>query len=38
VGVEKLAFCTNGVKFGDSKCLPGPRKSLVGLPGAMSFL
>src|SRR5271170_3926399 len=28
VGVEKHAFCANGLKFDDRKCLPGPRKSL----------
>jgi len=38
VAVEKLDFCKNGLKSGDRKCLPGLRKSLVGLPGAMNFL
>jgi hypothetical protein len=28
--VEKLVFCTNDLKSGDRKCLPGLRKSLVG--------
>ena len=37
VGVEKLVFCTNGLKSGDRKCLHGPRRSLVGLPSPMSF-
>jgi len=37
VGVEKLDFGTNGLKSGDRKCLPGPRESLVGPPGAMNF-
>jgi hypothetical protein len=31
VAVEKLVFCPNGLKSGDRKCLPNPRKSLVGL-------
>jgi hypothetical protein len=35
VGVEKVVFCTNGLKSGERKCLPGPRKSLVGHPCAM---
>ena len=38
VAVEKLDFCTNGLKSGDRKCLAGPRRSLVGHPGAMNFL
>jgi hypothetical protein len=38
VAVEKLVFVQNGLTFGDTKCLPGPRRSLVGLPGAMNFL
>jgi hypothetical protein len=37
VVVEKLVFCTNGQKSDDRKCLPGPRKSLVGNPGAINF-
>jgi len=36
VAVEKLVFRTNGLKFDERKCLPGPRKSLVGHPGAMN--
>ena len=35
--VEKLVFCTNGLKSGDRKCLSGPRQSLVGHPDAMNF-
>jgi hypothetical protein len=37
VGVEKLAFSTNGLKSGDRKCPSGPRKSFAGHPGAMNF-
>ena len=37
VAVEKVVFFTNGLKSGDRKCLPDPRKSLVGHPGAMNF-
>jgi len=36
--VEKLVFCTNGLKSADRKCLPGQRESLVGHPGAINFL
>jgi hypothetical protein len=38
VAVEKLFFCENGLESGDRKCLPSPRRLLVGLPGAMNFL
>jgi hypothetical protein len=37
VAVEKVVFFTNGLKFGDKKCLPGPKKSLVGHPSATNF-
>jgi hypothetical protein len=38
VAVEKVVFFTNGLKFGDKKCLPGPKKSLVGHSSATDFL
>jgi hypothetical protein len=38
VAVEKLAFVPNSRNLGDRKCLGDPRKSLVGLPNAISFL
>jgi hypothetical protein len=37
VGIEKLLFCTIGLKSGDRKCPPDPRKTFVGHPGAMNF-
>src|ERR1017187_7038918 len=38
VGVEKLPFRLKQPNLGDRKCLPDPRKSIVGLPDAILFL
>ena len=38
VGVEKVAFGEDSRRFGDRKCSPESRKSLVGHPSAMKFM
>jgi hypothetical protein len=37
VAVEKVRFSQNRRDFGDRKCLPEARASLVGLPNAKFF-
>jgi hypothetical protein len=37
VAVEKVRFSQNSQNFGDRKCLPEARTSLVALPNAKLF-
>ena len=36
--LKNSLFVSNGQNWGDRKCLPNPRRSIVGLPDAILFL